>query len=129
VHEQEVVEWVHSDDLYDRREQSGGRSKYRGNLIRNEEMKWNHRVVDMTAENGGEPLFALREVFYNDDGVPTSHGEPNAVSENMEGLEWCIGEMRDALKHPVLKPEDFEPKSWAKLIQEPEGLNAQEQTE
>jgi hypothetical protein len=33
-------------------------------------MKWNHRVVDMTdtAENGGEPLFALREVFYNDDG-------------------------------------------------------------
>jgi hypothetical protein len=39
-------------------------------------MKWNHRVVDMTAENGGEPLFALREVFYNDDGVPTSHGEP-----------------------------------------------------
>jgi hypothetical protein len=33
-------------------------------------------------------------------------------------LEWCIGEMRDALKHPVLKPEDFEPKSWAKLIQE-----------
>jgi hypothetical protein len=58
------------------------------------------------------------EVFYNDDGVPTSHGEPNAVSEDMEGLEWCIGEMRDALKHPVLKPEDFEPKSWAKLIQE-----------
>jgi hypothetical protein len=82
------------------------------------EMKWNHRVVDMTAENGGEPLFAIREVFYNDDGVPTSHGEPNAVSEDMEGLEWCIGEMRDALKHPVLKPEDFEPKSWAKLIQE-----------
>jgi len=79
---------------------------------------WNRRVVDMTAENGGEPLFAIREVFYNDDGVPTSHGEPNAVSEDMEGLEWCIGEMRDALKHPVLKPEDFEPKSWAKLIQE-----------
>jgi hypothetical protein len=84
-------------------------------------MKWNHRVVDMTAENGGEPLFALREVFYNDDGVPTiSHGEPNALCQtDMVGLEWgCIGEMRDALKHPVLKPKDFEPKSWAKLIQE-----------
>jgi hypothetical protein len=49
-------------------------------------MKWNHRVVDMTAENGGEPLFALREVFYNDDGVPTSHGEPNAVSEGHGGI-------------------------------------------
>jgi hypothetical protein len=44
-------------------------------------MKWNHRVVDMTAENGGEPLFAIREVFYNDDGVPTSHGEPNALCQ------------------------------------------------
>jgi hypothetical protein len=25
---------------------------------------WNHRVVDMTEENDGEPLFAIREVFY-----------------------------------------------------------------
>jgi hypothetical protein len=49
-------------------------------------MKWNHRVVDMTTENGGESLFAIREVFYNEDGVPTSHGEPSMVSENMEGL-------------------------------------------
>jgi hypothetical protein len=49
---------------------------------------WNHRVVDMTAENGGEPLFAIREVFYNDDGVPIGHGEPSVVSETMEGLEW-----------------------------------------
>jgi hypothetical protein len=81
-------------------------------------MKWNHRVVDMTAENGGEPLFALREVFYNDDGVPTSHVEIEAESEDMEGLEWCIGEMQEALAQPVLKPKDFEPKSWAKLIQE-----------
>jgi hypothetical protein len=60
-------------------------------------MKWNHRVVDMTAENGGEPLFAIREVFYNDDGVPTSHGEPNAVSEDRG-----VGHER-ALKHPVLE--------------------------
>jgi hypothetical protein len=81
-------------------------------------MKWNRRVVDMTAENGGEPLFAIREVFYNDDGVPTSHVEIEAESEDMEGLEWCIGEMQEALTQPVLKPEDFEPKSWAKLIQE-----------
>jgi hypothetical protein len=56
----------------------------------------------MTEENNGEPLFAIREVFYNDNADPTSHGEPNAVSENMEGLEWCIGEMRDRTKatHP-----------------------------
>jgi hypothetical protein len=67
---------------------------------------WNHRVVDMTEENDGEPLFAIREVFYRN-GRPASHGEPNAVSEDMEGLEWCIGEMRDALKQPILKLNDF----------------------
>jgi hypothetical protein len=67
---------------------------------------WNHRVVDMTEENNGEPLFAIREVFYRN-GRPASHGEPNAVSEDMEGLEWCIGEMRDALKQPILKFNDF----------------------
>jgi hypothetical protein len=53
------------------------------------EMKWNRRVVDMTAENGGEPLFAIREVFYNDDGVPIGHGEPSVMSETMEGLARC----------------------------------------
>ena len=25
---------------------------------------WNHRVVDMTEESDGEPLFAIREVHY-----------------------------------------------------------------
>jgi hypothetical protein len=51
---------------------------------------WNHRVVDMTEENDGEPLFAIREVFYRN-GRPASHGEPSSV-ENMEGHR----EMRDA---------------------------------
>jgi hypothetical protein len=79
---------------------------------------WNRRVVDMTAENGGEPLFAIREVFYNDDEVPIGHGEPSVMSDTMEGLSWVIDQMKKALDQPVLKPEDFEPKSWAKLIQE-----------
>jgi hypothetical protein len=81
-------------------------------------MKWNRRVVDMTAENGGEPLFAIREVFYNDDGVPIGHGEPSVMSETMEGLAKLLDRLQEALAQPVLKPEDFEPKSWAKLIQE-----------
>jgi hypothetical protein len=28
----------------------------------------------------------VREVFYNDDGVPIGHGEPSVMSETMEGL-------------------------------------------
>ena len=67
---------------------------------------WNHRVVDMTEESDGEPLFAIREVHY-EGGMPTGHGEQFVMSETMEGLEWCIGEMRDALKQPILKLNDF----------------------
>jgi hypothetical protein len=81
-------------------------------------MSWNHRVVDMTAENDSDPLFEVREVFYNDDGVPIGHVEPSVMSETMEGLTKLLDRMQEALAQPVLKPEDFEPKSWAKLIQE-----------
>ena len=67
---------------------------------------WNHRVVDMTAENDGETLFAIREVHYRN-GRPAGHGEPSMVSESMDGLEWLVDEIRDALRQPVMKPEDF----------------------
>lgn len=67
---------------------------------------WNHRVVDMTAENDGEPLFELREVYYTY-GEPIGHGEPSVMSETMEGLIEVIDRMKKALDQPVLKPEDF----------------------
>jgi hypothetical protein len=70
-------------------------------------MSWNHRVLDMTAENDGEPLFAIREVFYDADEVPTSHGEPFVMSETTEGLAETLDRMKEALEEPVLKPEDF----------------------
>ena len=70
-------------------------------------MYWNHRVVDMSAENDGEPLFAIREVHYEDNGMPTGHGEPFVMSETMEGLAETLDRMKEALKEPVLKPEDF----------------------
>jgi hypothetical protein len=70
-------------------------------------MYWNHRVVDMSAENDGEPLFAIREVHYEDNGMPTGHGEPSVMSESMEGLNWVLDQMKAALDQPVLTPEDF----------------------
>ena len=68
---------------------------------------WDRRVVVMTAENDGEPLFALREVFYNQDGVPIGHGEPSVMSETMDGLAKLLDRMREALAQPALKPQDF----------------------
>jgi hypothetical protein len=61
----------------------------------------------MTAENDGEPLFALREVFYNQDGMPIGHGEPSVMSETMDGLAKLLDHMREALAQPALKPQDF----------------------
>jgi hypothetical protein len=68
---------------------------------------WDRRVVVMTAENDGEPLFALREVFYNQDGMPIGHGEPSVMSETMDGLAKLLDHMREALAQPALKPQDF----------------------
>jgi hypothetical protein len=68
---------------------------------------WNHRVVDMTEENDGEPLFELQEVFYNRDGVPVGHGDPSVMFETIEGLAKLLDRMKEALKQPILKPNDF----------------------
>ena len=70
-------------------------------------MNWNHRIVDMTEENGGDPLFEIREVYYNDKQMPTGHCETTVMSETIEGLAQTLDRMKEALKHHVLKPEDF----------------------
>ena len=70
-------------------------------------MYWNHRVVDMSEENEGYPLFEIREVYYEDNGMPTGHGETSVMSDTMEGLAEMVGRLKEALAQPVLKPEDF----------------------
>lgn len=70
-------------------------------------MNWNYRVVDITDENGGDELYAIEEVFYDDDDKPMGHTEASVISETTDGLKWVLEQMADALNHPVLKPEDF----------------------
>ena len=70
-------------------------------------MHWNHRVVDMTEENGGDPLFEIREVYYNDKGLPTGHDEPFVMATDIKGLKKVIAVMKKAIDQPVLTPEDF----------------------
>ena len=72
-------------------------------------MHWNHRVVDMTEENDGDPLFAVREVYYQDN-VPAGHCEPSVVSETKEGLKEVLERMAKALDQPALKSQDFKNK-------------------
>jgi hypothetical protein len=61
-------------------------------------MRWNRRVVDMTAENGGEPLFAIREVFHTRRSA-IGHGEPSVSQTPWHGYGvGCIGEMQRCTK-------------------------------
>ena len=73
-------------------------------------MHWNHRVVDMSTENDGDPLVELREVFYDRNGIPVGHGGPSVMSETMEGLREVVDRMKKAIDQPVLTPEDFKGK-------------------
>jgi len=70
-------------------------------------MKWNHRLIDLTNENNGEQLYAIQEVFYDDDGTPTSYGDPFMCGENMDEIHNLIDRLEEAVKQPILKPEDF----------------------
>jgi hypothetical protein len=72
----------------------------------NEWNGWNHRLVDMTQENDGDPLFVFREVYYQDD-TPVGHCEPSMMSETLQGMQELIDRLREATTLPILKAEDF----------------------
>jgi len=71
-------------------------------------MSWNHRVIRRKFPNG-EVLWAIHEVYYDDD------GKPNACTENpipireysVKDIGKTLKRIRRALKKPVLKYEDF----------------------
>ena len=69
-------------------------------------MKWNHRVVDLSAENGGEPLFGFREVYYGDDGKHHSFCDTFMESEDLDGLRLLVERLQKALNEPVVKFEE-----------------------
>lgn len=68
-------------------------------------MIWNHRVVDLSAENGGDPLFGFREVYYEDGGKPESYCDAFMESESVDGLRELIARLQKALDKPVVKFE------------------------
>lgn len=67
---------------------------------------WNHRLVDMTQENDGDPLFVLREVYY-DDGTPVGHCEPSMMGETLGEVQTLLDRLREATTLPILKASDF----------------------
>lgn len=69
-------------------------------------MYWNHRLVDMTQENG-EPFFEVCEVFYSDDGMPAGWARASVCGETLAEVKEEITRFMEALNKPTLQPEDF----------------------
>jgi len=76
-------------------------------------MSWNYRVLVRTdppiGQAVGEDVYAVHEVYYDDNGQPTSCTEEPSAPQGTtpallaEELEWFA----EALKKPVLKYETF----------------------
>jgi len=49
-------------------------------------MYWNHRIVDMSHENGGDPWFEIKEVYYDDDHNVTGYCDRMDSSETPEDV-------------------------------------------
>ena len=63
---------------------------------------WNHRVIDLSHENDGDPLLGFREVTYNEFGIPDGYNEPFMVSEDIEGLRELVARLQAALDQPIV---------------------------
>lgn len=71
-------------------------------------MTWNHRVIRHVCD--GEEFLSIREVYYNEAGVPDLCTEDaiGVWGESMEGLKQTLEWMQRALGQPVLEYTDFE---------------------
>lgn len=54
-----------------------------------------------------EPCFALREVYYDDAGLPAAHGEPFMNGDDLGELRALLPRLATALELPVLSEKDF----------------------
>lgn len=79
-------------------------------------MSWNYRVLKHREKHphyeknkGVFPefveYFAVHEVYYHDDKLGYTKEPISLSSEDMEGLEWQIEKIREALKKPILDYE------------------------
>ena len=69
-------------------------------------MTWNHRVVNIHDLN--EDFFEIKEVFYDNDGLPYAYGNATVASDKLSELSEQLSWMMDALSKPPLNyPTDF----------------------
>lgn len=68
-------------------------------------MKWNLRIVQTTNTDG--TWYEIREVYYDDSGIPFGHSNATVLSEEIDDMKWYIDHMKEAFTLPVLFPDSF----------------------
>jgi hypothetical protein len=64
-------------------------------------MYWNHRIVDLSAENGGEPWFEVRVVMYDaDDKVVGTHAPCLGTEDATRSVELLQRMIDDIQRNP-----------------------------
>lgn len=63
---------------------------------------WNYRV--MAHDHKGEPYFQIHDVYYNKKNKPDGYTRnPSQLgAEDIEGLQWTLDAMKEALSKPIL---------------------------
>ena len=72
-------------------------------------MTWNYRVI-RHRKSGEDDFLEIHEVYYNEDGEPTSVTQEgvSAGDETIEGLRETLDLMKQALDEPILDFEYFD---------------------
>lgn len=70
-------------------------------------MTWNYRIL--VHENDVETYFQMHEVYYDEDGNPTSYtASPTHIgAESIEWVGWELEKMKEALTKPMFSTKDF----------------------
>lgn len=69
-------------------------------------MTWNLRLVMMVGAHE-EPYMELREVFYDDQGVPVGHSRATVGGETLDEVQEYLERVRGGIMKPILRQEDF----------------------
>lgn len=72
-------------------------------------MHWNHRVYNIKDQNGGEDLFVVREVYYDENNNPIGSTDLKVMSETLDGLKWIANHITKCTDLPVLFPDNEDP--------------------
>lgn len=65
------------------------------------------RLVRLPEDCCGDIVFEVREVVYDNNGVPICHGAVYVGCDTIEGVRRVMGWHQEAFSKPVLTEEDF----------------------